>query len=272
MVSRRFQMRYPHHMTSLGKKTAGKDTRMTADQITLSIIIPFFNEEESIQGVCDEVHQVLSSISDLTWELIMVDDGSTDSTPQIMDQLVGRYENFRSLHLLPNSGQTAALEAGFEAAYGEYIATLDGDGQNDPHDIPRLLRELQERGTDMVCGIRQKRADTMVRRISGRIANRIRSAVLKDNITDIGCSMRIFRRDRMKRIRFFKNAHRFFPALFIMAGFTVVETPVNHRPREHGTSKYGYGIRSRLWVGITDLVGVYWLRKRSLRYAVTEKT
>jgi dolichol-phosphate mannosyltransferase len=245
---------------------------MIADQRALSVIIPFFNEEASIHEVCEEVNQVLSSISDLIWELIMVDDGSTDSTPQLMDQLVGRYKNFRSLHLSPNSGQTAALEAGIEAAHGECIATLDGDGQNDPHDIPRLLKGMQDSGLDMICGLRQRRADTMVRRISGRIANRIRSAVLKDNITDIGCSMRIFRRDCMNRIRLFKNAHRFFPALFIMAGFTVAETPVNHRPREHGTSKYGHGIKSRLWVGITDLVGVYWLRKRSLRYTVTEKT
>ena len=182
-----------------------------------------------------------------------------------------RYENFRALHLKPNSGQSAALEAGFEVALGEFIATLDGDGQNDPRDIPRLLNVLKVKGLDMMCGIRQRRADNLMRRISSRIANRVRSAVLKDNITDVGCSLRVFRRECLKRIRFFRNAHRFFPALFIMAGFTVAETPVNHRPRELGTSKYGGGINSRLWVGIADLVGVFWLRKRALRYTVTRK-
>jgi dolichol-phosphate mannosyltransferase len=237
----------------------------------LSVVIPFFDEEESIQKVCEELRQALSTERDLTWELIMVDDGSKDRTPQLMDDLAIRYENFRALHLKPNSGQSAALEAGFEVALGEFIATLDGDGQNDPRDIPLLLNVLKVNGLDMICGIRQRRADNLMRRISSRIANRVRSAVLKDNITDVGCSLRVFRRECMKRIRFFRNAHRFFPALFIMAGFTVAETPVNHRPRELGTSKYGGGINSRLWVGIADLAGVFWLRKRALRYTVTKK-
>jgi dolichol-phosphate mannosyltransferase len=237
----------------------------------LSVVVPFFDEEESIQKVCEELRQALSTERDLTWELIMVDDGSKDRTPQLMDDLAIRYENFRALHLMPNSGQSAALEAGFEVALGEFIATLDGDGQNDPRDIPLLLNVLKVNGLDMICGIRQRRADNLMRRISSRIANRVRSAVLKDNITDVGCSLRVFRRECMKRIRFFRNAHRFFPALFIMAGFTVAETPVNHRPRELGTSKYGGGINSRLWVGIADLAGVFWLRKRALRYTVTKK-
>ena len=237
----------------------------------LSVVVPFFDEEESILRVCEELRQVLSIEFDLAWELIMVDDGSKDRTPQLMDDLAIRYENFRALHLKPNSGQSAALEAGFEVALGEYIATLDGDGQNDPRDIPRLLNVLKAKGIDMICGIRERRADNPLRRLSGRIANRIRSAVLKDNISDVGCSLRVFRRECMKRVRFFRNAHRFFPALFIMAGFTVAETPVNHRPRESGGSKYGKGINTRLWVGIVDLAGVFWLKKRALRYKVTKK-
>jgi dolichol-phosphate mannosyltransferase len=237
----------------------------------LSVVVPFFDEEESIQKVCEELRQVLSTERDVTWELIMVDDGSKDRTPQLMDDLEIRYENFRALHLKPNSGQSAALEAGFGVALGEFIATLDGDGQNDPRDIPRLLNLLKVSGVDMICGVRQRRADNRIRRLSSRIANRVRSAVLKDNITDVGCSLRVFRRECIKRVRFFRNAHRFFPALFIMAGFTVAETPVNHRPRELGTSKYGGGINSRLWVGIADLAGVFWLRKRALRYTVTRR-
>ncbi len=238
----------------------------------LSIVIPFYNEEESIERVCDEVHKVVSCQQGLQWELVMVDDGSNDKTPQIMDGLVQRYENFRAVHISPNSGQSAALQAGFDAVKGDLITTMDGDGQNDPCDIPLLLRALKESGKDMICGIRRKRADNMIRRLSGRIANSIRSSVLKDNITDVGCSMRIFRRECLKRIRFFKNAHRFFPALFIMAGYTVAEIPVNHRLRAHGTSKYGGGINSRLWVGLVDLAGVFWLGKRSLLYTVREKS
>jgi dolichol-phosphate mannosyltransferase len=244
---------------------------MDRGQPILSVVIPFFDEEECIEKVCEELRQVLANERDLTWELIMVDDGSKDRTPQIMDDIATRYENFRALHLKPNSGQSAALEAGFEEALGEFIVTLDGDGQNDPRDISRLLNLLKVKGVDMICGVRQSRADNLIRRISSRIANRVRSAVLKDKITDVGCSLRVFRRECMKRVRFFRNAHRFFPALFIMAGFTVAETPVNHRPRELGTSKYGGGINSRLWVGIADLAGVFWLRKRALRYTVTGK-
>jgi dolichol-phosphate mannosyltransferase len=121
----------------------------------------------------------------------------------------------------------------------------------------------------MMCGIRTTRADNFVRRASSRIANRVRSFFLQDNITDVGCSLRVFRRQCLGEVRFFRNAHRFFPALFIMAGFGVAEMPVNHRVRQHGTSKYGGGINSRLWVGIADLAGVWWLRKRFLRYRVT---
>lgn len=238
--------------------------------LLISVVIPFYNEAESLEMVCEEVREVLSTQKGLSWELVMVDDGSLDETAAIMDELSQKYENFRSIHIYPNSGQSAALEAGFHAARGEFIATLDGDGQNDPHDILHLFDEMKRQGVDMMCGIRQKRADNFIRRLSGRIANTVRSSVLKDNITDVGCSVRIFRRACLERIRFFRNAHRFFPALFIMAGFTVAETPVNHRARKKGMSKYGGGINSRLWVGIVDLAGVFWLRKRALLYTVKE--
>jgi glycosyltransferase involved in cell wall biosynthesis len=240
---------------------------MEVDQTPhLSIVIPFYNEEESIPSVCGEVEEVFSGGFPHRWELVMVDDGSTDRTPELVDELDREHANYVAVHLDPNSGQSAALEAGFRAARGEFVATLDGDGQNDPRDIPRLLDAMQAAGVDMMCGIRTSRADNFVRRASSRIANRVRGFFLKDNITDVGCSLRVFRRACLERVRFFRNAHRFFPALFIMAGFTVSETPVNHRPREHGASKYGGGINSRLWVGIADLYGVYWLRKRFLRY------
>ncbi len=240
-------------------------------EIVLSVVVPFYNEAESLEMVCEEVRETLSVHEGLSWELVMVDDGSTDGTSTIMDGLARRYDNYRAIHLRPNSGQSAALEAGVHAALGNFIATLDGDGQNDPRDILHLYEEMKKHGVDMMCGIRQRRADNIIRRLSSRIANSVRSSVLKDNITDVGCSVRIFRRSCLERIRFFRNAHRFFPALFIMAGFTVKETPVNHRTRRYGTSKYGGGINSRLWVGLADLAGVFWLRKRALRYDVTER-
>jgi len=243
---------------------------MRPETVSISVVIPFYNEEASILSVCEEVREVLSALPELTWELVMVNDGSTDATGQIMDETAQNHSGFRAVHITPNSGQSAALQAGFEAAHGEFIATLDGDGQNDPRDIPRLLAALKEQNLDMMCGIRSQRADNFIRRISSRIANRTRSFILGDNITDVGCSLRIFRRACLKHVRFFRNAHRFFPALFLMAGYSVSEMPVNHRPRQQGTSKYGGGINSRLWVGIADLLGVLWLSRRSLRYTSKE--
>jgi len=243
---------------------------MAEQSITVSIVIPFYNEYESLNAVCSEVLAVFGEYGDIAWELVMVDDGSTDGTAEAIDKLVQGRKHLRAIHIHPHSGQSAALEAGFRAARGEYIATLDGDGQNDPRDILSLFDAMRQRGVDMMCGIRQRRADTLIRRLSSRVANRVRSSVLKDNITDVGCSVRVFRRACLERIRFFKNAHRFFPALFIMAGFSVAEVPVSHRAREHGMSKYGGGINSRLWVGLADLAGVFWLRKRALRYTMRE--
>jgi dolichol-phosphate mannosyltransferase len=234
----------------------------------LSVVIPFYNEEECLESVCSEAMGVLERLLPGDWEMVLVDDGSSDATPALIDRLTHAHPQVLGLHLQPNSGQSAALEAGFGAASGELIATLDGDGQNDPEDIETLLEEMSRLQVDMMCGIRRKRADNWVRKLSSRIANRVRSAVLHDNITDVGCSLRVFRRQCLKRIRFFRNAHRFFPALFQMMGYSVAETEVSHRPRLKGSSKYGGGIQSRLWVGLADLAGVYWLRKRALLYRV----
>jgi dolichol-phosphate mannosyltransferase len=245
---------------------------MTTDQtIQLSIVVPFYNEEESLQEVCAEIGEVFSTFGPGEWELVMVDDGSGDRTGTLIDELDAANPRYHAIHLHPNSGQSAALQAGFRAARGEFVATLDGDGQNDPRDIPRLLEAMRESGVDMMCGIRANRADNFVRRASSRIANRVRGSILDDNITDVGCALRVFRRQCLERVQFFRNAHRFFPALFIMAGFKVAEMPVNHRARQHGSSKYGGGINSRLWVGIADLFGVYWLKKRFLRYEVSRR-
>lgn len=239
--------------------------------VYLSVVIPFYNEGGNVERVCRECHDVVDAEYRGRWELVAVNDGSSDSTVEELRKLRAAMPHLRIIHLKANSGQSAALDAGFRASRGEFIATLDGDGQNDPRDIAPLLRERERRGVDMMCGIRAKRRDSFLRKASSRIANRIRSGLLHDNITDVGCSMRVFRRAGLSRFRMFRNAHRFLPALFIMNGYTVAEMPVNHRPRHTGVSKYGFGINSRLWVGIHDLIGVRWLRKRTLRYRMTEE-
>lgn len=237
----------------------------------LSVVIPFYNEEENVVSVCEEVADVLSGQFEEGWELVMVNDGSKDKTPELIDELATRHPEMRAIHLIPNSGQSAALEAGFRKARGQVIGTLDGDGQNDPNDLLPLVSEMKNRQVDMMCGIRQKRADNWVRRMSSKIANRTRARILGDNITDVGCSMRVFKRSIVRNVGFFRNAHRYFPALVMMRGYKVAEMPVNHRSRLAGTSKYGAGINSRLWVGIVDLCGVYWLKNRALKYRTEER-
>jgi dolichol-phosphate mannosyltransferase len=145
---------------------------------------------------------------------------------------------------------------------------IDGDGQNDPRDFPKLFEKMKTQNVDMMCGIRQNRSDKWIRKISSKVANKFRSTVLKDNIVDIGCSIRVFRRECFQKIIFFRNAHRFFPTLLTMKGFKVSQMPVHHRPRLKGTSKYGVGINSRLWAGIIDLAGVYWLSKRVIKQSI----
>lgn len=240
------------------------------NKIHISIVVPFYNEEEGLEIVCEEIISMALTRLDTPWEFIMVNDGSSDNTPSLINTIAQNNPNCRALHLTPNSGQSAALEAGFSKAKGEVIATLDGDGQNDPADLPGLIDKMAQLNVDMLCGIRRRRSDTLLRKISSRVANGVRSRLLKDHISDVGCSLRVFRRACLSRIKFFRNAHRFFPALMIMAGFRVAETPVSHRPRLIGTSKYGLGINSRLWVGLADLAGVWWLQKRRLRYELTE--
>lgn len=237
---------------------------------TLSVVIPFYNEASCLESVCLEVREALRRDFANDWELIMVDDGSSDATPVLMDTLAQQYAELRAIHLHPNSGQSAALEAGFTISRGSLIATLDGDGQNDPADIHLLIEAMTSRRVDMMCGVRVRRADNLVRRFSSRIANMVRTFLLQDHISDVGCAIRVFRRQCLAHLCFFRNAHRFFPALVQMQGLSVAEIPVQHRPRFSGKSKYGGGIHSRLWVGLADLAGVWWLRRRAFHYRATE--
>jgi dolichol-phosphate mannosyltransferase len=231
----------------------------------LSLVIPFRDESASLAALHAELAQVLDALP-FTAELIFVDDESRDDGPEVVSRLAAEDARIRLLSLSPHAGQSAALEAGFRAARGELVATLDADLQNDPADLPMLLAALAE--ADCVCGVRIGRRDRLGTRIASHLANGIRQRVLGDRITDIGCSLRVMRREPLARIKLFRGGHRFLPVLLALEGARVVERPVRHRPRRHGRSKYGVWMRLRVvWA---DLLGVAWLSRRVARYEVKE--
>ena len=231
-----------------------------SDTVAVSVVVPVFNEAPHILPLTEEIIAVMEPLG-RPYEILYVDDGSTDAGAQQMQDLAATRERFRTIRLDRNSGQSAALAAGIQAARGDVIVTLDGDRQNDPRDIPAVIALLDS--ADLVCGYRRHRQDTWVRLLSSRIAYRIRNAVLHDNMRDTGCSLKAFSRTAALTLPRFHGMHRFLPALFLMAGYRVTETPVSHRPRTAGTSKYG--IYSRLWKGVVDLWAVGWLRRNWIR-------
>ena len=231
-----------------------------SDTVAVTVVVPVFNEGPHILPLVDEIIAVMEPLG-RPYEILYVDDGSTDAGVQKMRDLVATKKQFRVIRLDCNSGQSAALVAGIQAAHGDVIVTLDGDRQNDPRDIPTVIALLDS--ADLVCGYRLNRQDTWVRRLSSRIAFRVRNAVLHDNMRDTGCSLKAFSRTVALTLPRFHGMHRFLPALFLMAGYRVTETPVSHRPRTAGTSKYG--IYNRLWKGVVDLWAVGWLRRNWIR-------
>ncbi len=223
-----------------------------------SLVIPLFNEAESLPLLVDEILAALDP-RDQPFEVLLVDDGSTDASLEIATELAARSPYLRVVHLDQRSGQSAALVAGFRKAASEVIVTLDADLQNDPADIPRLLEELAS-GWDVVCGVRQNRRDPWSRRVASRIANSVRNRLTHDSVTDVGCSLRVMRAPLLAHLPEFKGMHRFLPTLLKMAGARITEIPVAHRPRRLGKGKYG--INNRLWRGIADLMAVRWLQRR----------
>lgn len=207
----------------------------------------------------DEFLEVLEPLG-RSFEIIFVDDCSEDDTVAKVREIAGSDTRIRLVRHRENFGQSAAFLTGFEHARGLVFITMDGDMQNDPHDIPRMLESLYS--CDMVCGIRTKRRDTIVKKISSKIANRFRDYFLKDGIRDAGCSFRVFRRSVVTQLVAFKGFHRFFPTICVIHGFRVEQVPVNHRPRHEGKSKYGIG--NRLFVGIHDMIGIAWYRRRHI--------
>lgn len=225
----------------------------------VSLVIPVYNEEECLTILASEIRRTMEA-QQRSWEVLFIDDGSIDSSPAVLRELAGEDRHIRLLRLRHNCGQSAALAAGFRAARAPVVVTLDADLQNDPTDIPRLLAELESGDCDVVSGVRAGRQDRWIRRVSSRIANRVRERVLHDSVTDVGCSLKAYRTKFLRRIPVFNGMHRFLPALVQMAGARVREVAVRHRPRLHGESKYN--IRNRLWRGIADLMAVRWLQKR----------
>jgi dolichol-phosphate mannosyltransferase len=234
---------------------------MNAASPMISVIVPLFNEEESVPILQAELTAALSG---LDYEIIFVDDGSVDQTVQ----RIALEPRIRLVQFELNAGQSAAMYAGLQSARGATAVLIDGDLQNDPADIPKLLEAI-ERGADLVCGYRAQRKDTFVKRVTSRVANFVRSRFTKDGVRDTGCTLKAMRRECISALLPFKGMHRFIPALVKGAGYRLVEIPVNHRPRKFGQSKYGLG--NRALRATTDMFGVRWLLSRRLNYKVRDR-
>jgi len=235
------------------------------DRPEISAVVPAYNEAENLESLFAELRAALDATG-RAWELLVVDDGSTDGTAAALAAEAARDPRVVPLVLEKNAGQSAALAAGLSRVRGEVVVTLDADLQNDPADLPKLLAALES--ADVVSGIRAKRSDSWVRLASSRVANGVRRAVLGDPVTDIGCSFKAYRREALEGLPMFVGVHRFLPALCVFRGARFAEVALNHRPRRAGVSKYGVG--NRLWRGLADLVGVLWLRSRLVRYRIRD--
>jgi glycosyltransferase involved in cell wall biosynthesis len=225
------------------------------------------DELENLRPLTEQLLQTLSARPEsqtTPFEILFIDDGSTDGSSALLDQIEERYAVIRVFHFDRNYGKTAALDAGFRRAQGEIIIIMDGDLQTKPEDIAILMGHIAQ--YDLVCGRRAARNDHLIRRLSSRIGNVVRNAVTHDGMHDTGCGFMMFRRAVIEKLQLFEGMHRFFPALALMHGFTVTEVPVPHYPRLHGVAKYGVG--NRLFKGLYDLIAVRWMQSRCLRYRV----
>ena len=229
----------------------------------ISIVVPLYNEEENVTILQQEIAAALAGRD---YELILVDDGSTDSTRN----RIRRDERTRVIEFAQNTGQSAALYAGMKSARGAYIGLLDGDLQNDPVDLVRLLEELGRSGVDLGCGYRVHRQDRWSKRVTARIANAVRRWFVGDGVRDTGCTLKIMRRECVAALIPFKGMHRFIPALVKGAGFTLVELPVNHRARRFGVSKYG--LANRVFRATADMFGICWFLARRFEHQKSETT
>lgn len=235
------------------------------DQPHISVVVPAYNEAESLPPLFAELRAALAPL-DEHWELLIVDDGSTDGTAALLAAEAARDPRIVPVILATNVGQSAALAAGLSRVRGRIVVTLDADLQNDPADLPKLLAALEH--ADVVSGIRSDRQDSWVRLVSSRVANSVRRSLLGDPVTDIGCSFKAYRREQLEGLPMFVGVHRFLPALCVFRGARFAEVKLRHRARQHGVSKYGVG--NRLWRGMADLIGVRWLKTRLVRFRIRD--
>lgn len=231
-----------------------------------SIVIPLKDEEGNVYDLISEIVPTMDRVTN-DWELICIDDGSTDDTLTILLELKEKLPQLRIISFNGNYGQSSAFSAGFEAARGEFVITLDGDRQNDPSDIPSMIAAIQD--ADMVCGIRQKRQDTLFKKVISRIANWVRSRFCHDGVQDTGCSLKIYRKKCLDRIKMYHGMHRFLPALFLIEGFSIKEVPVKHRERATGKTKYN--IFNRSFNTIADMFAVRWMFNRRLQHKIQKE-
>ncbi|HEX6809981.1 MAG TPA: glycosyltransferase family 2 protein [Planctomycetota bacterium] len=243
---------------------------MTGTQkLRFSLVVPIYNEEENVQNLLAEVAEVLAPHG--PFEAVLVDDGSADRSLLRMQEWKRQRGAgwLRIVTLVRNSGQSAAVMAGVEQARAEIVATIDGDMQNDPRDIPAMLVRVEAREADAVVGVRRKRQDTFTRRMSSKIGNGVRNWITGDRVTDAACGIKVIRREYFMRVPRFVGMHRFMATLVRYLGGVVVEMDVNHRPRAAGTAKYGIG--NRIWKGLRDCMALRWLRTRVLMHCVKEE-
>lgn len=225
--------------------------------IEVSVIVPFYDEEESAAALLDELREAMASLG-RGYEVLLMDDGSGDGTAGVLDRAAAQWAECTVVRFPQNQGQAAALYAGIRRARAPLVVTLDGDGQNDPADIPRLLDRLRD--ADLVAGVRAQRRDSWLRRCMSRLANAVRSRFLGDGVSDTGCGLKAFRREVAEAFIPIRTLYSFIPALAVAAGFRVIEQPVNHRERLLGRSKYGLGVM--LWRPLLDMLGVWWFIRR----------
>jgi dolichol-phosphate mannosyltransferase len=234
----------------------------------LSVVFPVYNEEENIPILLGEIAAALEGRG-WTYEIVAVDDGSTDRSLEVLRESRKQYPMLRVLPLEKNSGQTAALDAAWRSARGRLVVSLDADLQNDPADIPAMIVSLEQGDVDMVIGVRVNRQDTWSRKMQSKIGNGVRNWITGDRITDTGCSLKLVKREAIDHVQLFTGMHRFLPTLVRFAGYRVIEMPVNHRPRQFGQSKYG--AMNRAFRGLADCFAVRWMGKRMLKYRVREE-
>jgi len=230
-----------------------------------SVVVPVYDERDNLEILLKSLTEVMDSLGK-EYEVVCVNDGSRDGSDEVLRALKKKYTQLRVMEFESNCGLTGALDAGFSMAKGDIVITLDADMQNDPRDIPELLKQIGD--YDVVCGVRSGRHDPWLRIVSSRIANYIRNKITEESITDVGCTLRAYRRKFLSRLKLFDGMHRFLPTLLKMEGAKIVEVEVNHHPRLYGKTKYG--VWNRVFKSFVDLLAVVWMKKRKLNYRVKE--